>query len=142
MREIDDDQGRRLATGRWCPGGGRRRCCCPRRAWTCLRSRRWRSPARTGSGTYLPFSTWSLAKLADFLVAEGVVDEISHEGLRVLLRREGVSFQRLKTWKASKDPRYAAKKARIEQLYAIADRKTVPGTATRRSCSAWMSSGR
>src|SRR5512142_1219811 len=45
----------------------------------------------------LPFSTWSLAKLADFLVAEGVVDDISHEGLRVLLREEGVSFQRVKT---------------------------------------------
>jgi hypothetical protein len=28
----------------------------------------------------LPFSTWSLAKLAGFLVAEGVVDDISHEG--------------------------------------------------------------
>ena len=75
----------------------------------------------------LPFSTWSLAKLADFLVAEGVVDDISHEGLRVLLRREGVTFQRLKTWKASKDPRYAAKKARVEQLYAIADREAAPG---------------
>ena len=55
----------------------------------------------------LRFSTWSLAKLADFLVAEGVVDDISHEGLRVLLRQEGVSFQRLKTWKASKDPGYS-----------------------------------
>ena len=74
----------------------------------------------------LPFSTWSLAKLADFLVAEGVVDDISHEGLRVLLRQEGVTFQRLKTWKASKDPRYAEKKARIEQLYAIADREVTP----------------
>jgi transposase len=74
----------------------------------------------------LPFSTWSLAKLADFLVAEGVVDDISHEGLRALLRQEGVSFQRLKTWKASKDPRYAGKKARIEQLYAIADRQAEP----------------
>jgi hypothetical protein len=29
-----------------------------------------------------------LAKLADFLVAEGVVDDISHEGLRVLLRAD------------------------------------------------------
>ena len=67
----------------------------------------------------LPFSTWSLAKLADFLVAEGVVDDISHEGLRILLREEGVTFQRLKTWKASKDPQYAVKKARIEHLYAI-----------------------
>src|SRR5687768_15185501 len=52
----------------------------------------------------LPFSTWSLAKLADYLVAEGVVDDISHEGLRVLLREEGVSFQALKTWKTSTTP--------------------------------------
>ena len=74
----------------------------------------------------LPFSTWSLAKLAEFLVAEGVVDDISHEGLRVLLREEGVTFQRLKTWKASKDPQYAAKKARVEHLYAIADREVTP----------------
>ena len=75
----------------------------------------------------LPFSTWSLAKLAEFLVAEGVVDDISHEGLRVLLREEGVTFQRLKTWKASKDPHYAEKKARVEHLYAIADREVSPG---------------
>jgi transposase len=74
----------------------------------------------------LPFSTWSLAKLAEFLVAEGVVDDISHEGLRVLLREEGVTFQRLKTWKTSKDPCYAEKKARVEHLYAIADRETTP----------------
>ena len=74
----------------------------------------------------LPFSTWSLSKLADFLVAEGVVDDISHEGLRVLLREEGVTFQRLKTWKASKDPQYAGKKARVEHLYAIADREVLP----------------
>jgi transposase len=47
------------------------------------------------AGHSLPFSTWSLAKLAEFLVAEGVVDDISHEGLRLLLREEGVTFQRL-----------------------------------------------
>jgi transposase len=74
----------------------------------------------------LPFSTWSLSRLADFLVAEGVVDDISHEGLRVLLRDEGVTFQRLKTWKTSKDPKYQEKKARVEQLHAIADRETAP----------------
>jgi transposase len=74
----------------------------------------------------LPFSVWSLSKLADFLVAEGVVDDISHEGLRILLREEGVTFQRLKTWKTSKDPEYREKKARVEQLYAIADREAAP----------------
>ena len=52
----------------------------------------------------LPFSAWSLSKLAEFLVAEGVVDDISHEGLRTLLREEGVTFQRIRTWKASRDP--------------------------------------
>jgi transposase len=74
----------------------------------------------------LPFSTWSLHKLAEFLVAEGVVDDISHEGLRMLLREEGVTFQRLKTWKTSTDPDYAVKKARIEHLYAIGDREVIP----------------
>ena len=74
----------------------------------------------------LPFSAWSLWGLAEFLVAYGVVNDISHEGLRTLLREEGVTFQRLKTWKASKDPDYEAKKARIEHLYAIADGEVVP----------------
>jgi len=77
------------------------------------------------AGHGLPFSTWSLSKLAEFLVAEGVVDDISHEGLRVLLREEGVTFQRLKTWKASTDPDYVVKKARVEHLYAIADREAI-----------------
>jgi transposase len=52
----------------------------------------------------LPFSTWSLAKLADFLVAEGVVEDISHEGLRVLLDEAGVSFHRLKDLEAVTRP--------------------------------------
>ena len=74
----------------------------------------------------LPFSTWSLSKLAEFLVAEGVVDDISHEGLRVLLQEEGVSFQVIKTFKASNDPDFEAKKNRIVELYAIADGDTEP----------------
>jgi len=77
----------------------------------------------------LPFSTWSLSKLAEFLVAEGVIDDISHEGLRTLLREEGVSFQVIKTWKASNDPDFEEKKNRILELYAIADGKRNPGKA-------------
>jgi transposase len=75
----------------------------------------------------LPFSTWSLSKLAEFLVAEGVVDDISHEGLRVLLREEGVSFQVIKTFKQSNDPDFETKKNRILELYDIADGKAQPG---------------
>ena len=40
----------------------------------------------------LPFSTWSLSNLADYLIAQGVVEDISHEGLLMLLREQGVSF--------------------------------------------------
>lgn len=75
----------------------------------------------------LPFSTWSLSKLAEHLVAKGVVEDISHEGLRRLLREEGVSFQAVKTWKQSNDPDFEAKKNRILELYDIADAKTEPG---------------
>jgi len=32
--------------------------------------------------------------LADHLVRKGVVEDISHEGLRALLHEEGVSFKR------------------------------------------------
>ena len=41
----------------------------------------------------LPFSTWSLTKLAEFLVAEGVVDDISHEGLRDRSARKASRFR-------------------------------------------------
>ena len=74
----------------------------------------------------LPFSTWSLTKLAEFLVAEGVVDDISHEGLRLLLREEGVSFQVIKTWKQSSDPDFETKNNRVLELYDIADGKAKP----------------
>lgn len=68
-----------------------------------------------------PFATWSLSKLADYLVAEGVVTDISHEGLRALLREEGVRFQAVRTWKRSNDPNFEAKRDRIVELYALAD---------------------
>jgi hypothetical protein len=45
----------------------------------------------------------------------GVVDDISHEGLRLLLREEGVSFQVIKTWKQSSDPDFEAKNRGQEQ---------------------------
>lgn len=97
------------------------------RTFTLPERREIKKIAKSRPGEHgLPFSTWSLSKLADFLVAEGVVDDISHEGLRVLLRDEGVSFQAVKTWKASADPDYEAKKARVEHLYAIAGREVAP----------------
>ncbi len=68
-----------------------------------------------------PFATWSLSKLADYLVAEGVVTDISHEGLRQLLREENVRFQAVRTWKRSTDPAFLAKRDRIVELYELAE---------------------
>src|SRR6266851_143442 len=74
-----------------------------------------------------PFSTWSLTKLADHLVRKGVVEDISHEGLRALLREERVSFQAIKTWKESNAPDFELKKNRILELYDLADGKVQAG---------------
>jgi len=56
-----------------------------------------------------------------------VVDDISHEGLRDLLRKEGVSFQVIKTFKQSNDPDFEAKKNRVLELYDIADHTAEAG---------------
>jgi transposase len=64
----------------------------------------------------LPFATWSLSKLADYLVAEGVVTDISHEGLRQLLHHEGVRFQAVSTWTRSNEPDFVPKRDRIVEL--------------------------
>ena len=60
----------------------------------------------------LPFSTWSLSKLAEFLVAEGVVDDISMRASGSCSERRAV-VQVIKTWKQSNDPDFEAKKNRI-----------------------------
>jgi hypothetical protein len=69
----------------------------------------------------LPFSTWSLAKLAEFLVAEGWSTITCHEGLGVLLGQEGVSVHHLKTCKQSRDPDFEARKNRILHLDGLMD---------------------
>jgi transposase len=65
----------------------------------------------------LPFTCWSICKLADFLAthADRPV-RISREALRELLHRHGISFQHTSTWKESTDPDYEAKLAVIEDV--------------------------
>ena len=58
----------------------------------------------------LPFTVWSLRKLATHLVSRGVVKEIHATTLGRILREQGFSFQRTKTWKESNDPEFDAKK--------------------------------
>ena len=58
----------------------------------------------------LPLTTWSLRKLADFLVSRRMVRKTSANMLGRILRENGVTFQRTKTWKESNDPEFASKK--------------------------------
>jgi hypothetical protein len=58
----------------------------------------------------LPFTQWSVAKLSAYCRGKGILPEITDEWVRRLLRREGLSAQRTKTWKKSPDPEFEVKK--------------------------------
>lgn len=64
------------------------------------------SPAERG----LPFTTWSVAKLAAYCRRRHWLPDISDEWVRRVLRREGLSAQRIRTWKTSTDPAFDRKK--------------------------------
>jgi transposase len=64
------------------------------------------SPAERG----LPFSNWSVPKLAEYCRSQGLLPEVTDEWVRRLLRREGLSAQRIRTWKSSQDPHFERKK--------------------------------
>jgi transposase len=58
----------------------------------------------------LPFSRWSVPKLAEYCRSQGLLPEVTDEWVRRLLRREGLSAQRIRTWKTSRDPHFDRKK--------------------------------
>jgi transposase len=61
-------------------------------------------------------TSWSLDLLQETLVFEGVVESISRERLRQILIEESVTFQSVKTWKTSKDPKFSEKLRRLNEL--------------------------
>lgn len=67
----------------------------------------------------VPLTRWSLSRLAVYLADRAIV-EVSARHLAVLLSEAGLSFQRTRTWKASPDPDYETKTARILALCATA----------------------
>ena len=82
------------------------------RNWICTIART--SPADWG---LTGFSTWSLTKLRDHLLAEGIVAELSRATLRRILHAGGVTWQTTTTWKASTDPDFIPKMRRVLGLY-------------------------
>lgn len=64
------------------------------------------SPAERG----LPFSVWSVPKLAEYCRQRRLLPPVTDEWVRRLLRREGLTAQRVRTWKTSSDPAFDRKK--------------------------------
>ena len=79
------------------------------------------SPARQLIG----MSVWSLAKLREYLIEQGIIDSICLEWLRQILRRQRIRWRHTKTWKESNDPEFWPKYRRIRRLY---DRAPAEGT--------------
>jgi len=64
-----------------------------------------------------PFTHWSVRKLAQYLADNPTrVVRLGRERLRQILDREGITFQRTKTWKESNDPERDTKLDRIEHV--------------------------
>lgn len=63
----------------------------------------------------VPLTRWSLAKLSEHLRGDGIVVSAAH--LARILAGAGLSFQRTRSWKASPDPDYEARAARVLELY-------------------------
>jgi transposase len=70
----------------------------------------------------LPFTTWSLTKLVDYL-AEHAWITVTTETVRQILRKAGLSRQATKTWKASRDPDFVAREPHPGPLRSPACRR-------------------
>lgn len=57
-----------------------------------------------------PFTRWSLPKLREFVVADGIVDSIGIETIRQILKSAKVKLRRTKSWKECNDPKLRSKK--------------------------------
>ena len=86
----------------------------PRRITTEQRQRIVSVAGARPDGQGVPLTRWSLPRLALHLGGEGI--EVSPRHLGTLLAEAGLSFQRTRTWKASPDPAYEQKAARILEL--------------------------
>jgi transposase len=64
----------------------------------------------------MPLPTWSLERLRDTAIREGIVEHISKETVRKILHEEATSYQAVKTWKQSNDPKFKQKLAKIRRL--------------------------
>ena len=76
------------------------------------------------------FTQWSASKLKAYCLKQGLIPDISDEWVRRLLRREGVSYQRTKTWKESNDPDFEVKKTAFSTSTSTAPRAARSSAST------------
>ncbi len=57
----------------------------------------------------LPYSTWTVPKLAKYCREQKLIPPFCDEWVRRLLRRKGLSAQKIRTWKTSTDPLFGPK---------------------------------
>lgn len=60
----------------------------------------------------LGFTTWSLAKLEEFIRSQKKLETLSRETIRRILHRHGLRFLTGQTWCRSTDPNFEVKKTR------------------------------
>lgn len=105
----------------------------PRKFGPAARDQICRIARSSPSGLGQPFTTWSLSKLVDYLHEHHRL-VVSVETVRRVLRQAGITWQRTKTWKTSRDPDFAAKMA--GSWISTTIRPPMAG------CCVWTSSGR
>jgi len=52
----------------------------------------------------------------DYVIERGIIESISIEWLRQILKERGIKYRRTKTWKESNDPEFEFKKQRDRAL--------------------------
>jgi transposase len=63
-----------------------------------------------------PFEKWSLRKLREAIIEQGIVADISVSNVQKIMTEEMLGYQVVKTWKESKDPDFHEKKSRVDRL--------------------------
>jgi transposase len=74
-----------------------------------------------------PLTRWSLTTLRRYLVREEIVDVVSKEHLRRILKSFHITAQRTRTWKKSNDPHHEQKKSWVLSAYRGAEAGTLDG---------------
>jgi transposase len=87
----------------------------------------------------LPFTVWTVKRLTEYCKEHDLIPDFTDEWVRRLLRREGLTPQRIRTWKHSEDPLFGPKASASAPFTSTARRARRSSAST---SSARSSSGR